>query len=83
MAKSFFLPVDYKSLQEELNTLNGGYDRITAKQAKDMKLELEEVKMGGTRRVLKWDLTREYKSMNAYHHFRHSKLFDSIFRKFS
>lgn len=31
MAKSFFLPVDYKWLQEELNTLNGGFDRITAK----------------------------------------------------
>lgn len=39
--------------------------------------------MGGTRKVLKWDLTREFRSINSYHHFRNSKVFDSIFRKFS
>ena len=82
-AANFYLPVKVQQYQEELNMIKSNDDKITIKEAMDLKQKsTEESKQGTTiTKVMKWDLSnKKFLTIETFFHFKHSEVFPRFFK---
>lgn len=82
-AATFYLPVKVQQYLDELNMIKSNYDKITIKEAMDLKQKpTEESKQGTTiKKAIRWDLTnKKFVTIETFFHFKHSEVFPRVLK---